>query len=112
MKLKIFDTNGLELNIGSFVEIQHSGNNDGLTFYTSVQVIEGQLYPFNKFRHDRILKINEIPSDCIHCLAKGNLPEYWIKRNVELKLIEEKRLEKWKIDSLSFERNSFYEVSI
>ena len=62
MKLKIFDTNGTELNIGDLVQIQEK-RNDGLTFYSRVQVLNGQLYPFNKFAYDRIFKIDEIPAD-------------------------------------------------
>lgn len=113
MKLKIFDTNGTELNIGDLVQIQEK-RNDGLTFYSRVQVLNGQLYPFNKFAYDRIFKIDEIPSECKHCQAneKENTPEYWMKKEVEVKLVEEGRLEKWRMDSVIFERNTFYEVCL
>ncbi len=113
MKIRIFDTNGTELKIGDLVQIQDK-RNDGLTFYSTVQIINGQIYPFNKFVYDRIIKIDEIPSECNHCKAneKENSPEYWIKKNVEVKIIEEGRLDKWRMDCVLFDRNSFYEVCL
>ena len=113
MKLKIFDTNRAELNIGDIVQVQEK-RNDGLTFYTRVQIINGQLYPFNRFAYDRVFKVDEVPSDCKHCQAneKENMPEYWMRNEVEVKLVEEGRLEKWRMDSVFFDRNSFYEVAV
>ena len=110
MKLQIFDTNNTELKIGDLVKIQHERNNT-LTFYTRVQIIKGQIFPFNNFVFDRIIKIDSIPDDCKHAPAKNNFPEYWMHPKQELILIEEKRLDKWKWDSLMFEHNSFYQVS-
>jgi hypothetical protein len=113
MKLKIFDTNREELNIGDIVQVQEK-RNCGLTFYTRVQIINGQLYPFNRFAYDRVFKVDEVPSDCKHCQAneKENMPEYWMRNEVEVKLVEEGRLEKWRMDSVFFDRNSFYEVAV
>lgn len=110
MKLQIFDSNGTELNINDLLMIQDK-RNDGLTFYTRLQVINGALYPLDKFCFDRIIKINELPGDCRHIPAKGTDPEYWMTPRAEIYLIESGKLEKWKHDSLFFESNSFYKVT-
>ena len=110
MKLQIFDSNSHEVQINDLVKIQHERNNT-LTFYTRVQIIDGQIYPFNKFTFDRIIKVNSIPDGCNHAPAKNDFPEYWMHPKTELHLIEEKMLERWKWDALLFERNLFYKVS-
>ena len=109
MELQIFDTNGIELNVGDLVAIQQQRNNN-LTFYSRVQIIDGQLYPFNKFCYDRIVKIDQVPEGCTHAQQKGNFPEYWINKKQELIMIDEGKLEKWILDSIVFDRSSFFRV--
>jgi len=111
MKLQIFDTEGTELLINDLVQIQSKRNNT-LTFYAKVQIINGQLYPFNMFSYDRIIKVKEIPQDCKHVEEKNGLTEYWMNPKIELKEIEEGRRDKWRMDNLTFENNQFYKVTL
>ena len=82
MKLQIFDSKGVELKIGDKVKIQ-SKRYANLTFYATVQVINGQLFPFKTFSFDRITKVDQIPPDCRYkpCSVSDNAPEYWMHPN-------------------------------
>lgn len=111
MKLQIFDTEGTELFINDLVKIQ-SKRNGTLTFYAKVEIINGQLYPFNMFSYDRILKVAEVPQDCKYVEAKNGLTAYWMNPRIELKEIEEGRRDAWRMNVLTFENNKFYKVSI
>lgn len=113
MKLEIFDSVGVKLNVNDLVKIQHKRNGT-LTFYTRVQIINGQIYPINKFSFDRIIKVDSIPDGCIHCKpnAERNFPEYWMTPNQELQLIKEEQLDKWNMYLVSFENNTFMKVTI
>lgn len=113
MKLEIFDSIGTKLEINDLVKIQHERNGT-LTFYTRVQIINGQIYPINKFSFDRIIKVDSIPTDCKYCQAniENNFPEYWMHPAQELELIEKKRLDTWRMNVLSFENNHFMKVSV
>lgn len=111
MKIKIFDSIGNELNIGDLVQLQEERNGT-LTFYTRIQVINGSLFPINKFCFDRMIKVDSIPSDCNHCEAKpeNNFPEYWMHPKTELYLIENNHLNQWKMDKLMFDENLFMKI--
>lgn len=111
MKLQIFDTEGAELFINDLVQIQ-SKRNGTLTFYAKVQIINNQLYPFNMFSYDRIVKIKEVPQDCKHVEKKDGLTEYWMHPKTELIEIEEGRRDTWRMNNLTFDNNKFYKVSI
>lgn len=111
MKLQIFDSIGIELFINDLVQIQ-SKRNGTLTFYAKVEIINGQLYPFNMFAYDRIVKVDKIPEDCKHAEAKNGLTEYWMNPRIELKEIEEGRRDEWRMNVLTFENNNFYKVTI
>jgi hypothetical protein len=113
MKLEIFDSIGTKLEINDLVKIQHERNGT-LTFYTRVQIINGQIYPINKFSFDRIIKVDSIPTDCKYCQPniENNFPEYWMHPSQELQLIKEKRLDTWRMNVLSFEYNHFMRVSV
>ena len=109
MQLQIFDSNGKQLSVGDLVMLQER-RNGGLTFYTSVQLIDGQLSPFNKFCFDRAFFIDKIPADCRHTPATKDMPEYWMKNDLEAHLASEGRLEKWRMDVVTFQMNEFFKV--
>lgn len=111
MKLQIFDALGIELFINDLVQIQSKRNNT-LTFYAKVQIINGQLYPFNMFSYDRIVKVEKVPQDCKHIEEKNGLTEYWMNPKIELKEIEEGRRDAWRMNILTFENNKFYKVTL
>lgn len=111
MKLQIFDSNGTELKVGDKVKLQEQ-RNGMLTFYTTIQVIDGQIFPLNKFCFDRMIKVDKIPTDCKYAQPdiERNFPEYWMHPKMELELIEKDRLDKWRMEICSFEHNSFFRV--
>lgn len=111
MKIKIFDSNGIELTIGDKVKLQKQRNGK-LTFYTTIQIIDGQIFPFNRFCFDRMIKVDVIPAGCKYKGAdiETNSPEYWMHPDTELELIDKKKLDKWIMDVCSFEHNVFFEV--
>lgn len=111
LKLKIFDSDGNQINIGDKLLIQ-SKRNDTLTFYATAQLINGQIFPFDQFVYDRIIKVDEIPTDCKYVPAKieQGFPEYWMNPNVELHLIEKGKLDKWRLDTGVFNMNKFYKI--
>lgn len=109
MKLRVFDSTNQELQLNDLVMIQDK-RNGGLTFYSRVQLINKTLFPFNKFAFDRIVKIDAIPKGCKHVEAKNGMPEYWMNPKAELYLIETNQLEKWRMNVLMFERNSFIQI--
>jgi hypothetical protein len=112
MRLQIFDSNGTELKVGDKALMQQR-TNEKLAFYATIQIIDGQLYPFNKFSYDRIIKVDKIPSDCSYSPAdiESGQPEYWMHPATELYLIENERLEKWRMDIVFFEHNNFFKVT-
>ena len=85
MKLKIFDSNKKELQLNDLVIIQDKRNDD-LTFIAKVQIINGQIFPFNKFSFDRILFCENIPENYKYAEKTDLMPEYWINPKIELKL--------------------------
>lgn len=111
LTIEIKDSLGNILSIGDKVMLQEKRNGN-LTFYTTIQVVNGQLYPINKFCFDRIVKVDSIPEDARYAPAKAeeNMPEYWMHPNIELYLIEENKLNKWRLDVLLFEHNNFITV--
>jgi len=111
MILKLFDTLGQELQLNDIVKIQ-SERNKGLTFYTRIKIIKGQIYPLNSFTFDRIIKINEIPKDAVyHPLDINNrTPEYWMHPHQELDDIKKDIVDTWRMKSLLFDWNPFYKV--
>lgn len=109
MEIKIFDSEGTELQPGDLLQLQDKRNGT-LTFYATLQVIDGQVFPFNTFSFDRAIKVIGLPAECKHCEAKDGKPEYWMHPQVELALIEEERLDKWRMDTLMFEHNKFFKV--
>lgn len=111
MEIKIFDSLNNELKPGDKVMLQ-AERNGTLTFYTTIQIINNQIFPLNKFYFDRMIKVDSIPNDCKYAPAKteNNFPEYWMHPKIELMLIKENRLNKWKHDVLYFENNSFYKI--
>lgn len=111
MTIEVYDSEGTLLKVGDKVKIQEKRNN-GLTFYTTVQVINGQLFPFNKFCFDRIVKVDLIPEGCSHSPQniENSFPEYWMHPNEELHLVEADRLSSWRDHALRFEYNPFFKV--
>lgn len=109
MKLTIFDSEGTPLKVGDILKLQEKRNGT-LTFYSTVQIIDGQLYPFNKFCFDRAIKVDSIPEDCKKTEAKEDLPEFWMHPKTELYLIEQGKMERWRMDNLMFENNKFFRV--
>lgn len=108
--IKIKDSTGTQLNIGDTVMLQHK-RNENLTFYTTIQVKDGQIYPINKFCFDRMIKVDSIPEDCKHAPATDTIAEYWINTKTELYLIDSNQLGKWLCNYIAFERlNDFFEV--
>jgi len=119
MKVTLLDSEGTELQIGDLLQLQHKSNGymggttHGLTFYTRLQFIGDILYPLlNGFHFDRIIKVDTLPDieDLKHCEAKNGQPEYWMHPKVEMHLIEEGKLDKWKMDNLMFSYNSFIKL--
>ena len=111
MNIQIFDAVGVELQTGDTVMIQEK-RNEGLTFYAKVQLLDGALWPFNKFAYDRIVKVDTLPADVKHIPAKEKTPEYWMHPRTELHMIEKNALDKWRLDVLTFENNNFYKLSL
>jgi len=110
MKIEIFDSLGNQLYIGNLVKIQHQYNGT-LTFFARVEIVNGQIFPICNFMYDRIFKVDRIPENCNHVEARGNMPEYWVNRNVEIQLINDDLLDKWRMDALCVEHNSFIRVT-
>jgi len=111
MRLTIFDSEGTPLKVGDLVMIQEK-RNDGLTFFSRIAIKCGRISPLDKFAFDRIVKIDKIPDECRHVTETDETPEYWMHPNTELRLINDDRLEKWKMDRLFFEHNAFYKVEL
>lgn len=108
MNIKIFDFNGVELKVGDLVKVKTKSNYD---FYTTIQVINGQLYPFNKFAYDIVLKADSLPVDFLHIEKTDKMPEYWISKTLKEKLEKENRIDKWRLDCVVFNNNSFYFIT-
>ncbi len=120
MKVTLLDSEGAELQIGDLLLLQHKSNGYmgsktvGLTFYTRLQFIGDKLYPLlDGFHFDRIIKIDSLPdiSDLKHAEAKDGFPEYWMHPRAEMYLIEEGKLDKWKMDVLIMSYNNFIKLS-
>ncbi len=121
MKITLLDSEGTELQLGDLLLLQHKSNGNlymgdkryGLTFYTRLQFIGDKLYPlFNGFNFDRVVKIDSLPDidDLRHAEAKNDIPEYWMHPKAEMHLIEEGKLDKWKMDNLMMSYNSFIKL--
>lgn len=119
MKVTLLDSEGTELQIGDLLMLQHKsngymgGSTHGLTFYTRLQFIGDKLYPlFNGFYFDRVVKIDTLPEsdELKYAEAKSDTPEYWMHPKIEMHLIEEGKLDKWKMDNLMMSYNSFIKL--
>lgn len=108
MNIDFFDSIGQKLNLGDLLKVQ-TKMNLGLTFYVKLQFSNGNLVPLSKFAFDRIIKIDKLPEDAIECSTKDFI--YWMHPKTEIYLIDHNILEKWKMDTLYFEHNSFYKIS-
>lgn len=108
INVRILDSIKQETNLWDIVQIQDK-DNYRITFYAKVSILNGSIYPFNRFKFDRIIKVNSIPNGSNHCPASKNKnhPEYWINRDVELYIVDNLSLEKWRIDTLMIVHNSF-----
>lgn len=110
MKVQIFDSLGFEVKLGDLVQIQERRNGN-LTFYSRVQIINGQLHPFFNFVYDRVVKVSQVPEDCKYSPAKDKMPEYWMHPNQELALIKEGDFNKWLMNALLYENNDFIKIT-
>ena len=119
MKVTLLDSEGTELKIGDLLLLQHKSNGymgsqtHGLTFYTRLQFIGDKLYPlFNGFHFDRVVRIDSLPEieDLRQKKKKNDFPEFWMHPKAEMHLIEEGKLDKWKMDNLMFSHNSFIKL--
>jgi hypothetical protein len=120
MKVTLLDSEGTELQLGDLLLLQHKSNGymgsttHGLTFYTRLQFIGDKLYPlFNGFHFDRIIKIDSLPDipELRHSEAKDEFPEFWMYPKAEMYLIQEEKLDKWRMDNLMMSNNSFIKLS-
>lgn len=111
LTIEIYDSAGTTINPGDLLMIQNERRADTcLTFYTRLRIIDGQIYPFNKFGFAAIFKVYSVPSGCTHVKETPDFPEHWIHHRSERMLVDEGRLEKWRMDLYMFDRNSFFKV--
>jgi hypothetical protein len=66
VKLKLQDSNGIEINFGDLVKIISGASN---VFYSEVKYLEKEkaIAPFHTFSFLKILKVEEIPSTALKC---------------------------------------------
>lgn len=112
MELHLFDTIGNEIKLGDMLKIGRNlrSGDTPLSFYARCQVVNNQLYPFNKFSFDWIVKVEDVPEGCVHCSEKQDFPEYWIDKKQYNNLVKND-LQDWFLDQIRFTDSLFFKVS-
>lgn len=113
MKLRIYDTKGAELIPGDMVRVTRSGNN-GLHFYTQIQVVDGRIFPLYGFAYDIIVKVDAVPADAVPCTNDRTMwpCDVWAEHHGEV-VNHESELWQWFMESRDIgEGRRFYRVEL
>ena len=109
MRLRIYGSDGVELNIGDTVRVSNSRNRT--EFYTTVVLHDGRIYPFYCFSYDRVERVEGVPTDAIPCNNPDGYPApMWAVHKEDPD--ERERMHTWMFEAMDMgeQRGRFYRI--